>query len=161
MLLKKLGTDGITMIHKIAGKDGREMQILASLTRQTVNPMAQLRSQRLDGSCLLFARTLYKTRYLLEGDTLLPGERLHRIKHTVMAGHTLENIYGNRTCGMKEQLVFPAPAKLRNKHWKRIVLHGKYIDISIGSHLGNIGDSSPACNRCQSLSRLHHPTINL
>ena len=74
MLLKKLGTDGITMIHKIAGKDGREMQILASLARQTVNPMAQLRSQRLDGSCLLFARTLYKTRYLLEGDTLLPGE---------------------------------------------------------------------------------------
>ena len=78
-----------------------------------------------------------------------------------MAGHTLENINGNRTCGMKEQLVFPAPAKLRNKHWKRIVLHGKYIDISIGSHLGNIGDSSPACNRCQSLSRLHRPTINL
>ena len=161
MLLKKLGTDGITMIHEIAGKDGREMKILASLARQTVNPMTQLSSQCLNGSLLFFARTLYKTRYLLEGNTLLSGERLHRIKHSVMASHPLENINGYRTCGMKKQLVFPAPAKLRNKHWKRIVLHGKYIDIGIGSHLRYISDSCPTRNRCQSLRRLHRPTINL
>lgn len=84
VLLQNFLAQGIAMIHEIAGKDGREMQVLAVFTRQMIHPTAHLMRHITDLLQGMLIIRLDKTRYLREIHLTLLGESLHRIKHTIM-----------------------------------------------------------------------------
>ena len=123
--------------------------------------MAQFASQCLYHLRLFLARALHKARNLLKRNTLLLGERLHRIEHTIMARHALEHIHWHRASRMQEEFFLLARTKLWNQQRQSIILDREDIHIGIAAHLGNIGYGSPSGNRGKRLSRLLGSAIYL
>ena len=131
MLLQDFLAQGIAMIHEIAGKDGREMQVLAVFTRQMIHPTAHLMRHITDQLQGVFIICLDKTRYLREIHLTLLGESLHRIKHTIMQSHSLENIHRDRACRMQKNLGLLSFAENRNQLYNSTILHRNDVQICI------------------------------
>ena len=115
MILQNLLAQSIAMIHEIAGKDGRKMQVLTVFTRQMIHPATHLMrhiTNLLQGMLII---RLNKTRYLREIHLTLLGESLHRIKHTIMQCHPLEHIHRDRASRMQKDLGLLTLAESRNQ----------------------------------------------
>ncbi len=114
LLAESPGTDSIAMIHKIAGKDGREMQILAIITRQADTPDDSFvqPSPLIMLSCANSSFPSIKQGIFSRSTSLCFRETSASDKaHHNASAYSLENIHRHGTSRMQEHLVFLSPSQ--------------------------------------------------